>query len=95
MVKKIEILGMALDAYTAQDAMLLLEEHWDYAIMSTVENISMETLVKAHKDELIKNCIENLDLAIICDKGGGCDKAKDTGGGGKTIFSGVYDKDGL
>ncbi len=68
MVKKIEILGMTLDAYTVQDAMLLLEEYWDFALMSTVENISMETLVKAHSDELIKNCIENLDLAIICDK---------------------------
>ena len=68
MVKKIEILGMNLNSYTVQEAMLQLEEYWNKTIMSTIENISMETLVKAHGDDLVKSCIENLDLAVICDK---------------------------
>lgn len=68
MVKKIEILGISLDNYTVKEAMLQIEDYWTYTKMSTVETISMETLVKAQTDDLLKICIENLDLAIICDK---------------------------
>lgn len=68
MVKKIDILGINLDNYTVREAMLKIEICWNNTIMSTVETISMDTLVKAQSDELVKNCIESLDLAIICDK---------------------------
>ena len=68
MVKKLEILGVKLDNYTVREAMLKIEVCWNNTIMSTVETISMDTLVKAQSDELVKNCIESLDLAIICDK---------------------------
>ena len=68
MVKKLDILGISLDNYTVREAMLRIEACWNNTIMSTVETISMDTLVKAQADELVKNCIENLDLAIICDK---------------------------
>lgn len=68
MVKKLDILGISLDNYTVREAMLRIEVCWNNTIMSTVETISMDTLVKAQSDELVKNCIENLDLAIICDK---------------------------
>ena len=65
MGKKIEILGMSLDNDTVQEAMLQIESCWDKSTISTVETISMDTLMKAHEDELLKSCIENLDLAII------------------------------
>lgn len=68
MVKKIDILGINLDNYTVREAMLQMDVCWNNTIMSTVETISMETLVKAQSDELVKKCIESLDLAIICDK---------------------------
>ncbi len=68
MVKRIDILGISLDNYTVREAMLKIEVCWNNTIMSTVETISMDTLAKAQSDELVKNCIENLDLAIICDK---------------------------
>lgn len=68
MIEKVEILGMSLNSCTVQESMLQLEEYWNKTIMSTIENISMETLVKAHSDEVLKNCIENLDLSVICDK---------------------------
>ncbi len=68
MVKKIEILGMRLNSYMVEESMLQLEEYWNKTIMNTIENISMETLVKAHGDEVLKSCIENLDLSVICDK---------------------------
>lgn len=68
MVKKLNILGIRLENYTVREAVLRIEVCWGNTGMSTVETISMDTLVKAQSDELIKNCIENLDLAIICDK---------------------------
>lgn len=68
MVKKIELLGMSLDNYTVSDAMHKMEQCWNNTMISTVETVSMDTLMKAHGDELLKSCIENLDLAIICDK---------------------------
>lgn len=68
MVKRIDILGVNLNNYTVREAMLKIEVCWNNTIMSTVETISMDTLVKAQSDELVKNCIETLDLAIICDK---------------------------
>lgn len=68
MVKKIDILGINLDNYTVREAMLRMEVCWNSTIVSTVETISMDTLMKAKSDEVVKDCIENLDLAIICDK---------------------------
>ena len=68
MVKRLEILGVKLNNYTVREAMLKIEVCWNNTIMSTVETISMDTLVKAQSDELVRSCIENLDLAIICDK---------------------------
>lgn len=68
MVKKLSILGINLDNYTVREAMLRIEVYWNNTIMNTVETVSMGTLVKARTDGLLKNCIENLDLAIICDK---------------------------
>ena len=68
MVKKLSILGINLDNYTVREAMLRIEVYWNNTIMNTVETVSMGTLVKARTDSLLKNCIENLDLAIICDK---------------------------
>lgn len=68
MIKKIEILGMELDNYTVREAMLQIEVYLNDTIMNTVETVSMETLVKAQTDELLKECIESLDLVIISDK---------------------------
>lgn len=68
MIKKIEILGMNLDNYTVREAMLQVEVYLNNATMNTIENISMEMLVKAQNDEVLKECIEQLDLAIISEK---------------------------
>ena len=50
MSKKLEILGMALDNDTVQEAMLKVEGFLDSTMMKTVGTISMETLVKAQED---------------------------------------------
>ena len=56
MSKKLEILGMALDNDTVQEAMLKVEGFLDSTMMKTVGTISMETLVKAQEDGQLKEC---------------------------------------
>lgn len=68
MIKKIEILGMELDNYTVREAMLQVEVYLNNVTMNTIENISMEMLMKAQNDETLKEWIEQLDLAIIGEK---------------------------
>ena len=68
MIKKIEILGIQLDNYTVQEAMLQVEVYLNNTVMNTIEDISMEMLVLAGEDESLKECIEHLDLAIVSDK---------------------------
>ncbi len=67
-MKKLEILGMALDNYTVQEAMLQVEGFLGSDIMNTVETISMDTLVRAQEDGQLRECIEGLDLTVVSDK---------------------------
>lgn len=68
MIKKVELLGIELDNYTVREAMLQVEVYLNNTVMNTIENISMEMLVKAQDDEILKECMEHLDLAIISEK---------------------------
>ena len=68
MIKKIEILGISIDNYTVREAMLCIENFFNSTSMNTVESISMEMLVCAENDETLRECIEELDLAIINEK---------------------------
>ncbi len=68
MIKKIEILGIQLDNYTVQEAMGKVETFLNGTAMSTIEDISMEMLVKAQEDEALRDSIESLDLAVISEQ---------------------------
>ena len=68
MIKKVEILGIKLDNYTVREAMLKMEVYLNNTVMNTVESISMEMLMKAQNDEVVRECIEHLDLTIIGEK---------------------------
>ena len=68
MIKKIEILDIQLDNYTVSEAMLQVEVYLNNTVMNTIEDISMEMLVLAGEDEVLKECIEHLDLAIVSEK---------------------------
>lgn len=68
MNKKLEILGMALDNYTVQEAMGKVEGFLGNDMMNTVETISMDLLVKAQEDGQLRECMETLDLTVISDK---------------------------
>lgn len=68
MIKKIEILDMAIDNYTVREAMLHVENFLNSTAMNIIQSISMEMLVRAKNDDTLRVCIENLDLAIIAEK---------------------------
>lgn len=68
MIKKLEILGMALDNDTVAEAMVQVEEFLNSTMMNTIEAISMDMLVKTQEDDRLKACIEHLDLTVISDK---------------------------
>jgi len=68
MIKKIDILGIKIDNYTVREAMLQVEMYLNSTEMNTIETISMEMLVRAGNDVEVKECIEQLDLAIIGEK---------------------------
>lgn len=68
MIKKIEILGIRIDNYTVREASLAVETYLNNTVMNTIEEISMEMLVKAREDEILRECIESLDLAIVNEK---------------------------
>lgn len=68
MIKKIELLGIQIDNYTVQEAMRQVETFLTNTAMNTIEDISMEMLVKAQEDEALRESIEKLDLAVINEK---------------------------
>ncbi|MCI9176229.1 MAG: WecB/TagA/CpsF family glycosyltransferase [Lachnospiraceae bacterium] len=68
MIKKLEILGITLNNDTVAEAMVLVEEFLGSTMMNTIEAISMDTLVKTQEDDRLKECIEQLDLAVVSDK---------------------------
>ncbi|MFP3154265.1 WecB/TagA/CpsF family glycosyltransferase [Lachnospiraceae bacterium ZAX-1] len=68
MIKKIDILGIQIDNYSVNETMLLVENYLNATVMNTIEIISTEMIVLAKSDTTLKECIENLDLAIIGEK---------------------------
>lgn len=68
MIKKIEILGISIDNYTVKEAMLCVENFLNSTGMNTIASISMEMLVRAKHDEVLRECIQKLDLAIVNEK---------------------------
>lgn len=68
MLKKLDILGLELDNYTVREAMMNVEIYLNSNVMNTIETISMSMLEKAGADEMMCNCLQNLDLALIGEK---------------------------
>ena len=68
MLKKIDILGIEVDNYTVREAMMLVENYLDNTVMNTIETIDMKMLELAGRDETVRACMEQLDLAVIGEK---------------------------
>ena len=68
MLKKLDILGLEIDNYTVREAMLKAETYLNNNEMNTIETISMTMLEKAGHDEKMRDCLKQLDLAVIGEK---------------------------
>lgn len=68
MIKKIDILGMQLDDYTVREAIHRVEAFSDDNLPKAIENISMEMLMEAEHDSVLKEVISSLDLAVVGEK---------------------------
>lgn len=68
MIKKIEILGLFLDDYTVREAIKHVEGYLENHVMNTIECVSMEMLIQAEEDEILRNVIHSCDLSVIGEK---------------------------
>ncbi|MEF9840599.1 MAG: WecB/TagA/CpsF family glycosyltransferase [Lachnospiraceae bacterium] len=68
MNKKINVLDVQIDNYTAKEAMILAMEYLQTECLNTVEVVSVNTLVKAGENIKLKDAIEDLDMIVAGDK---------------------------
>lgn len=68
MLKKIDILGMQIDNYTVRESIMKAETYLNDSVMNTIGTVNMKMLSLAIEDESVRECIENLDLAVIGEK---------------------------
>lgn len=68
MIKKIDVLGLSLDNYTVREAIRQVETYLSNDVLNTIECISMEMLIQAEEDEVLRSVIQSLDLAVIGEK---------------------------
>lgn len=68
MIKKIDILGIQLDNYTVREAIMQVETYLSNNVLNTIESISMQMLIDSVDDEVLKEVMSSLDLAVIGEK---------------------------
>ncbi len=68
MIKKVDILGVELDNYTVREAIRQVEGYLSNNVLNTIEHISMQMLTTAEGDQVSKDAMNALSLAIIGEK---------------------------
>lgn len=68
MIKRVEVMGIELDNYTVQEAIRQVETYLDSQVLNTVECISMQMLIDAQKDDVLKEMLGALSLTVIGEK---------------------------
>ena len=68
MDKKMNVLNVQLDDYTAKDAMKAVTEYMHTEPVNTVEIITVDILMRAAQTDGMKESIENLDMVIAGDE---------------------------
>lgn len=68
MIKKVDILGVQLDNYTVREAIMKVEGYLDNNVLNIIECITSQMLINLDTDEVTRNVISSLDLAVIGDK---------------------------
>lgn len=68
MIKKIDILGLQLDNQTVREAIMKVDTYFSNDMLNTIESVSVEMLLEAEKDSVIREAISSMDLTIIGEK---------------------------
>ena len=61
-------MGIELDNYTVREAAMQVETFLSNDVLNTIESISMQTLIEADSDPVVRSVISSLDLAVIVDR---------------------------
>lgn len=67
MIKTINVLGIELDNYTVRESVMLVEKSLQEQSFFSIEEIGMNAILLAGKEERFKEAINNIDHTIICD----------------------------
>lgn len=68
MNKKMNVLNVQLDDYTAKDAMKAITEYMQTETINTVEIVTADILMRAAQTEALKENIEKLDMVLAGDE---------------------------
>ena len=69
MIKKIDIAGLQLDNYTVREMIMRVDRRISEKILTTIEEVNMDTLALAESDEEAKQALEACDYTVIADEG--------------------------
>lgn len=69
MIKKIDIAGLQLDNYTVREMIMRVDRRISEKILTTIEEVNMDTLALAESDEEVKQSLEACDYTVIADEG--------------------------
>ena len=69
MIKKIDIAGLQLDNYTVREMLMRVDRRISERILTTIEEVNMDTLALAESDEEVKQALEACDYTVIADEG--------------------------
>lgn len=68
MVKKLNVMGIALDYYPMRESLLLIEKFFKDSAMNIVRLVNMEQMVMAGSDDAVREALENTELPVIADR---------------------------
>lgn len=89
--KKIDILGICVDNYTARESLLRLDTYLGSTMLNIIETVTMEQMIASVEFSVIKDCLEYADLSII----GECEILTETGNATAQRMREIRDQDFL
>ena len=67
MIKEITVAGIKLDNYSVRESMMMLEKALSTGMFTIVEEVNMKMLLLAQENQVVKEAIESVDMAVIAD----------------------------
>lgn len=68
MIKRIEVLGIELDNYTVREAIRQVEVFLEDQMLNTIECVTMQMLMDARTDSVLKETLSALSLTVVGEK---------------------------